>query len=417
VTITIIGAGIGGLTLALCLHERNVPCRIYEAAPQVEALGVGINLLPHATRILSRLGLEKRLAEISVETQELCFYNKYGQFIHSELRGRFAGYDWPQYSIRRGTLQEVLCDAVRERLGEDALVLDHRFVHAEQDSKGVTAQFVSGEDEAPRHGAQGSALVGCDGVHSAVRALLHPGDGPFRYSGVTMWRGVTRWRPYLTGASMTLVGWLATGKMVIYPIRHDMAEDDCHMVNWLCELECPARYPDGDWSRPGELGDFISACEDMRFDWLDVAGMVKAADLILEYPMVDKDPLPRWSFGRITLLGDAAHPMYPRGSNGAGQAILDADSLATQLSSGAGPEEALTAYESARLETTSAVVLANRTSPPDAILREVFERTCDQPFADISDVITPEEIATLSEGYKRVAGFRKTDVNEKAAST
>jgi 5-methylphenazine-1-carboxylate 1-monooxygenase len=216
-----------------------------------------------------------------------------------------------------------------------------------------------------------------------------------------MWRGVTRWKPVLSGASMTRAGWLATGKLVHYPIRNGIDAEGRQLVNWLWEIETP-QYKRWDWNRAAKVDDFIKDVESWRFDWLDVPAFLRAAELVLEYPMVDKDPLPAWTFGRVTLLGDAAHPMVPRGSNGAGQAILDAKVLAECLSRG---EEALKTYEGERLQPTARIVLENRRNPPDAILREIWQRTGDRPFRSIDDVISPQELAALSERYKQVAGY------------
>jgi 5-methylphenazine-1-carboxylate 1-monooxygenase len=414
-SVIVVGAGVGGLTLALSLHQAGIPCRVYEAADEIRPLGVGINLLPHACREFRELGLEAQLAQAGVETQELCFYNKYGQFIYSEPRGRFAGYEWPQFSIHRGDLQMLLLEAVRERLGADSVVAGHRFRHASQDEDGVTAYFAESDGERPRAEVRGSVVVGADGVRSALRQQLYPDEGQPIYSGVTMWRGVSRWPAYLTGASMAVAGWLATGKMIIYPIRHNVDDGGRHLINWLCEYEMPPRLPGGDWSLPGRIEDFFPLCREMRFDWLDIPGMVQAADLVLEYPMVDRDPLPQWSFGRLTLLGDAAHPMYPRGSNGAGQAVLDARSLTGQLVRLADPVAALRAYEADRLQPTAAVVRMNRTNPPDAILREVYERTGDRPFGSIDEVISRAELEQLSEAYKRVAGFQRENLRQRGS--
>jgi 2-polyprenyl-6-methoxyphenol hydroxylase-like FAD-dependent oxidoreductase len=172
--------------------------------------------------------------------------------------------------------------------------------------------------------------IACDGINSAIRKQFFPDEGEPRYSGVNMWRGVTGWKPILSGASMVRAGWLVHGKMVIYPIRPAGA-DGLQLVNWVAEIETP-NYRKRDWNRSGSFDDFIGAFADWHFDWLDVPAFIRAADSVLEFPMVDQDPLPRWSFDRITLLGDAAHPMVPRGSNGAGQAILDARALTSALS-------------------------------------------------------------------------------------
>jgi 2-polyprenyl-6-methoxyphenol hydroxylase-like FAD-dependent oxidoreductase len=409
--ILIVGAGVGGLTLALALHARGIPCRVYESAPGIKAVGVGINLLPHATRELGELGLEDALARAAVTTKESCFFNRFGQLVWREPLGRYAGYPWPQFSIHRGDLQAVLLEAFRARIGEDRLHLGWRCTGV--DPAG-SARFVASEGGEPHAEQRGAAVIGCDGIHSAVRAQLYPEEGGPVYSGVNMWRGVTRWKPFLSGAGMTRVGWLATGKLVIYPIRDRIDAEGRQLVNWVAEIETP-QYKRWDWNRPAALQDFIAPYADWHFDWLDVPAMLAAADTILEFPMVDKNPLPRWSFGRVTLLGDAAHPMYPRGSNGAGQAIVDARALADALAVHADPAEALAAYEARRREATSKVVLQNRSNPPDAILREVYLRTGDKPFARIEDVISAEELRAMSEGYKRVAGYDRDSLGGGAA--
>ena len=237
-----------------------------------------------------------------------------------------------------------------------------------------------------------------------IRKQLFPDEGEPLYSGYNMWRGVTRWPRFLSGASMVRAGWLATGKMVIYPIRNDIDREGRQLINWVAEIETP-QHQARDWGRPGALADFVGAFRDWRFDWLDVPAMIGAADVILEFPMVDQEPLPRWSFGRVTLLGDAAHPMVPRGSNGAGQAIVDARALADRLCTGEDPVAALRAYEDIRRPATANVVRTNRTNPPDAILREVYQRTGDKPFDDIDMVISRDELVALSDSYKRVAGY------------
>jgi 5-methylphenazine-1-carboxylate 1-monooxygenase len=403
--VIIVGAGIGGLTLALALQQAGIACRIYESAPELKAVGVGINLLPHATRELAVLGLEDALARVAIETRDATFFNRFGQLIYQEPLGRAAGYDHPQFSIHRGDLQLALLDAFRARAGNDRILTNSHCVGVAQDEAGVTVTFADGPGGASRFTARGRIAIACDGINSAVRKQFFPDEGEPRYSGVNMWRGVTRWKPILSGASMVRAGWLSNGKMVIYPIRPAGA-DGLQLVNWVAEIETP-NYRKRDWNRPGSLDDFLGAFADWHFDWLDVPAFIRAADSVLEFPMVDQDPLPRWSFGRVTLLGDAAHPMVPRGSNGAGQAILDARALTAALLQHTDPVAALAAYETQRLEATSRVVLTNRTNPPDAILREVFQRTSDRPFADIDDVISRDELVALSEGYKRIAGYSK----------
>jgi 2-polyprenyl-6-methoxyphenol hydroxylase-like FAD-dependent oxidoreductase len=403
--VVIIGAGIGGLTLALALHKAGIPCRVYESVPEVRAIGVGINLLPHATKELAALGLEAALAKVAIATSDATFFNRFGQLIYQEPLGRAAGYEHPQFSIHRGDLQTVLLDAFRERAGADRIVLNRHCLGVAQDDTGVSLTFSDGPGGKERFAARGRVAIACDGINSAVRKQFFPDEGEPRYSGVNMWRGVTRWKPMLSGASMVRAGWLSHGKMVIYPIR-EAGADGRQLINWVAEIETP-NYRKRDWTRAGSLDDFIGPFSDWHFDWLDVPAFIRAADSVLEFPMVDQDPLPRWSFGRITLLGDAAHPMVPRGSNGAGQAILDAKALTSALSEIADPVAALAEYEKRRLEATTRIVLTNRTNPPDAILREVFQRTHDQPFKTIDDVISREELVALSDGYKRIAGYSK----------
>jgi len=302
-------------------------------------------------------------------------------------------------------------EAVRERLGKGSVFAGWKCLGFEQDGQGATALFRSatGEELPPQ---RGTVLVACDGIHSVIRKQLHPAEGEPLYSGVNMWRGVTRWPPFLSGASMVRAGWLKCGKMVIYPIRERIDGEGRQLVNWVAEMETP-RHQQRDWSRRGRLEDFLGAFEAWRFDWLDVPAFIRAADMVLEFPMVDQDPLPWWTQGRVTLLGDAAHPMVPRGSNGAGQAILDARALADALAAHRDPAEALQAYEARRREATSNVVRMNRKNPPDAILREVFVRSGDRPFARIEDVIGLDELKAISDGYKRVAGYDRESLAER----
>ncbi|HEX5476280.1 MAG TPA: flavin-dependent oxidoreductase [Burkholderiales bacterium] len=403
--VLIVGGGIGGLTLALELHRRNIPCRVYESAPEIRPVGVGINLLPHATQALGALGLEPALAKVAVETAEAAFFNRFGQLIYREPLGRRAGYDTPQFSIHRADLQSILVDAVRERLGAGRLRLGWHCTGFEQDEANVSIKF----KEHPAQ--QGRAVIACDGIHSVIRRQLYPDEGEPRYSGVNMWRGVTRWKPILSGATMLRAGWLTTGKLVHYPIRNAIDAEGRQLVNWVWEIETP-EYKRWDWNRRATLEDFIAGPQDWQFDWLDVPAFLRAAEVVLEYPMVDKDPLPAWSFGRVTLLGDAAHPMYPRGSNGGGQAIVDAQVLAECLAAFPDPVLSLRQYEGRRLKPTSDVVLANRRNPPDAILREVYERTGDKPFDRIDSVISPQELVALTDRYKKVAGYDKQALKE-----
>ena len=397
--VLIVGGGVGGLALALSLHQAGISCRVFEAVPAILPLGVGINLLPHAMRELSELGLQDALAARAIETRELAFYSRHGQFIYKEPRGRFAGYDWPQLSIHRADLHDVLLTAARQRLGDDAVQLGHRCIQVDQDTNGVTLHFDKAQPQS------GKLVVGCDGIHSALRRQLVPGEGPPKYSGVNMWRGAVRWPAFLGGDTMVSTGWMTVGKTVIYPVRPGTPETGgLPLINWVAEIERPDAVRQ-DWTGRGRLADMMPAFAGLKFDWLDITAMIESTEEILEYPMVDRDPLPRWNLGRLTLLGDAAHPMYPRGSNGAGQAIIDARFLAGQIRKLGATEAALAAYETVRNPATAKVVLTNRTDPPDAILREVWKRSGGKRFDRIEDVISATELQEMSDRYKKVAGF------------
>lgn len=394
--ILIIGGGIGGLTLALSLHARGIPCRVFEAATEFRPIGVGINMLPHAIRELTALGIEPALRTHGVEAREFAYFNRHGQHIFSEPCGRFAGYEFPHFSIHRADLHKVLHDAVVARLGPDAVQLGHKCLGVEQDGSQVTARF----DGAPP--AAGIVAIACDGFHSVVRRQFYPDEGPPQFGGINMWRGVTRRKPFLSGASVTRVGTVARGKMVIYPIR--AFDDGTQLINWNTEQPRDDHKPNS-WATPGRMEDFIEPFADWRFDWLDIPALIADADFILEYPMVDRDPVGRWTFGRITLLGDAAHPMYPRGGNGGAQAILDATALARLIAEETDPAAAIAAYEAERLDITSRIVLTNRAQPPDYIIETVDRLTGGAPFGRIEDVIDPAELAAISDRYKAVARY------------
>ena len=394
--VAVIGGGIAGLAFALALHQRGIACVVFESAREVKELGVGITVLPHGMRELSALGLEERLRAVAIENEESVFFNRHGQLIYREPRGRFAGYPHPEFGIHRGRLHRVLFDAAMERLPAGSILTDHRCERVEQDSGGVTVVHSRGTTRA-------DVAVACDGFNSAVRRQFYTGERP-AFTGINTWRGVTRAKPILGGRSYLRIGTVDTGKIVIYPIADNIDGAGRQLINWMAEMRMPGE-PMNDWNKPGRLEDFIGIYRDWRFDWLDVPALIEGADTILEYPMVDKDPVPRWTFERVTFMGDAAHPMYPRGSNGAAQALIDARTLADELAKGGDAREALAAYEKARLEATARVVRTNREHPPDYIIMKVDELTGGKPFANIDDVISQAELRALSDNYKRVAGF------------
>lgn len=395
--IVVIGGGIAGLAFALSLHARGLTCRVFEAAREIRELGVGITLLPHGMRELAELGLEDRLRAAGIENQESVFYNRFGQLIYREPRGRYAGYSVPEVGIHRGKLHRILYEAACERLGPGRIVTDHACMRVEQDPGGVMVHFRDGPP------VRGDVAIACDGINSTVRRQFYPGE-QVAFTGINTWRGVTRRKPILTGRSYIRIGTVDTGKIVIYPIVDGVDGQGSQLINWMAEKRMPGQAMN-DWNKPGRVEDFMPIYADWKFDWLDVPELIRNADTVLEYPMVDKDPVPRWTFGRVTLMGDAAHPMYPRGSQGAAQAIIDGRTLADILARGGDPEAALAEYETARLEPTARIVRTNREHPPDFIIMKVEALTGDKPFTHIDDVISQEELKRMSDEYKRIAGF------------
>lgn len=404
--IAIVGGGIVGLALALGLHKRGLACRVYEAAPEVKEIGVGITLLPHAMRELTALGLGEKARALGIELTTSAFYNRFGQKIYDEKRGLAAGYPYPEVSIHRGRLHNMLYQEAVAVL-RDRIVTDHKLSTFEQDDDGVTLHFVSSATGEDRPSVRADIVIGCDGVNSAIRKALYP-DDKVVFTGINTWRGVTRRKPILDGKTYLRVGSIRTGKMVIYPIVNDLDADGCQLINWVAEIERPTAEMN-DWNQGGQISDFLPVYEDWTYDWLDVAELIRNSETLLEYPMVDKDPLEQWTFGRVTLAGDAAHPMYPRGSNGSAQGLIDARTLADKLAEDLSPA-ALKAYEAERLAPTGNVVRTNRSSPPDIINIRVEELTGDKPFDDLDLLISQDELRQLSEQYKRVAGFAATDI-------
>ena len=405
--IAIVGGGICGLSLALHLAQRGIASRIYERAGEIKELGVGITLLPHAMREFSALGLGEALTAAGIENRESRFYNRFGQLIYSEPRGKFAGYQYAEVGLHRGRLHLILYEAALKRLGREAVHTDHECTGVEQDEHGVTVHFKQTTTGSKLASTHADVVIDCEGINSIIRKQFYPRD-KVAFAGINTWRGVTRRKPILDGRTYMRVGSILTGKMVIYPIVDNIDREGNQLINWMAEIKRDT-YEQNDWNKSGDVADFLPLYENWKFDWLDVAQMIRDADQILEYPMVDRDPIGRWTFGRVTLAGDAAHPMYPRGSNGAAQAAIDARTLADLLRSNSDPRDALKAYEAARLAPATQVVRTNREHPPDFINIKVEELVGDKPFDDLDKYITRDELRALSENYKRIAGFALAD--------
>ncbi|MBV9447837.1 MAG: flavin-dependent oxidoreductase [Streptosporangiaceae bacterium] len=413
--VLIVGAGIGGLSAALSLHAVGIDVSVIESAATLRPLGVGINLLPHAVRELTELELGDELAASGIRTAEIVHFDRHGNRIWGVASGRHAGYHWPQYSIHRGELQLILLDAVRARLGPDTVRTGMTFLSFEESAGGVTVR-VSDRATGGTTSLRADVLVGADGLYSGVRAQLHPDEPPPRWGGIKLWRGVTPGLPFLSGRTVAVSGTNAARKFVAYPISRKAELQGGALINWVAEVLVPGDTGDtgdtgggdggdggdsqwADWNRAGRTEDVLPWFADWTFDWLDIPALISDAAEILEYPMVDRDPLPLWGRGRVTLLGDAAHPMYPIGANGGSQAVLDARVLAYSLATVASPDDALAAYEEDRREKANAIVLACRDMPADRMLHMVSVRAPDG-FDQITDVLSAAELAAFDDAYR-----------------
>lgn len=395
-SIAIIGAGVGGLTAALSLHAAGRDdILLLEAAREIRDVGVGINLPPHAVRELSELGLGDVLEKAGVPTKELAYYDPTGRLIWAEPRGLDAGYKWPQYSIHRGTLQRLLVEAVRERLGPSSIRIGQRVtaVSTADDNKAVIAAIDQTAADRPVSYSADVAIC-ADGIRSPARDSLYGAVTPLASNGWVMYRGVTKSAPFLSGRSMVIIG-DETQRVVVYPIADGA-------LNWLLvrpKDTTRAEAELGNWNVPVSISAIAAFVKDYRFDWLDVHHLVASSSEAYEYPMADIDPLPRWVFGRCALLGDAAHAMYPFGSNGASQAILDARVLAYELATAANTDDALRGYETQRRSVASEVQLANRRQAGDVMAR-VSALARSGAHGDAAT-----ELQDVERRYKQLAGF------------
>jgi 5-methylphenazine-1-carboxylate 1-monooxygenase len=414
--VAIIGGGIGGMSLALSLHAAGLDdVDVYESASAVRELGVGINVLPHALRELTELDLLDELTRVGVATADFTYFSRLGQRIWEEPLGIAAGYRWPQLSIHRGELLGVLHRAVVERLGSRRIHAGHHLARFGTHSEdGIWAEFVGHDTNRVIGRVQADMLVGCDGIHSTVRRALYPDEGPLRWNGVTMWRGVTTAKPFLSGRSMVNIG-SSRQRAVVYPISYAESRTGQAVINWVATRKVStADMPPQDWTYVAQREEVLDAFDAFSFEFLDVVQLIRDAEVIYQYPMVDRDPLPSWDFGRVTLLGDAAHPMHPVGGNGASQAILDARVLARELALRPTIEAAITAYDSERRPATAAVVQSNRRAGPHRC-QDLVEERAPNGFKELSDVISRQELEEIADEYKRIGGFDVERLNNRAS--
>jgi 5-methylphenazine-1-carboxylate 1-monooxygenase len=404
--VMVVGGGIGGLTTALCLHKAGFEVDVYEAASEIKPLGVGINVLPHAVDVLSSLGLEPALAATAIRTKEVAFYNQFGQYVWHDPRGVEGGYSSPQFSIHRGELQMILYKATLKALGVERIHTGHQLFSFSQNPTSVSAVFHD-EQKNLRATASAEIMIAADGIHSTVRRHYHPNEGLPKWTGIMMWRGVTYGKPFLSGRTMVHAGH-ARQKFVVYPISGPALERGEAQINWIADVQVgpQALMQREDWNRTGKQTDFADRYRDWRFDWLDIPDLIKRADRIFEFPMVDRDPLERWTDGRVTLLGDAAHPMYPIGSNGASQSILDAKAIAQELlAHPQDPCKALLEYEAKRLPATARLVHITRQEGFDQVIDQVQLRA-PNGFGNVEDVMPFSELVAIVSEYKRLAGHQ-----------
>ena len=410
--IIIAGGGIGGLTTALSLHHAGFPVRVFESVDRIQALGVGINLLPHAVRELDAMGLAGELAAQGITPSTLAYFTKRGEPIWDEPRGLAAGYRWPQISIHRGVLHTILHSAAEAQIGADRIHTGCHLDRFVETGDGIEATFIDRRTGAVSATASGSMMIACDGIHSVARRHFYPNEGMPMWNGSLLWRGLADGPPVFDGRTMLWAGH-PRQKFVLYPVLD--LPGGLQQLNFIAELRTDATElaEREDWNRPGDLDDFLPQFEDWAFPWLDVPTLIASAPGTFLFPMVDRDPVERWSFGRTTLLGDAAHPMYPIGSNGASQAILDARTLAGCLLCYSDDlAQALLRYDEVRRPATSSIVLANRGLGPELPMQLVEERA-PHGFAHLADVITPDEILEVTDGYRKMAGFSLQQLHDR----
>ncbi len=408
--ILIAGGGIAGLTLALTLHDIGVACTVFENVPELLPLGVGINLQPNAVRELEDLGIgEAELDKVGIPAREWALVGLNGRDVYSEPRGKGAGYRWHQYAVHRGAFHLLLYRHVIARLGPDAVRLGEKVSGYQKQPDGSVIAQITRKDGSQTQ-ATGRLLIGADGIHSAIRAQMHPDQPPIHWGGTIMWRGTAKGVPIRSGSSFVGLG-TARHRVVFYPISAP-DPDGLSDINWIAEKTYDDQHDwqKSGWFRPTPLSEFAHEFDGFVYDWLDLPKLMAQSAMAYENPMIDRDPLPSWVDGPVALMGDAAHPMYPTGSNGASQAIIDTRVLGRHLVETGVTAQSLARYNDELCAPVGQLALRNRGDGPFGLLRLVDER-CGGVFDTIDDVVSEEDRKQFMLAYQTAAGFARDALN------
>jgi 5-methylphenazine-1-carboxylate 1-monooxygenase len=402
--VLIAGAGIGGLTAALSLQKIGIDVTVFESVSRIQPLGVGINVLPHASRELIALGLQKDLDKFGIRTRHMQYFTRRGKLVLSVPCGEYAGYNWPQYSLHRGELQMLLLKTFKRRVGNDKVLTGHQLADFSQDDKSVTANFINPATGEAVGSETADILIGADGLHSSTRKKLYPNEGTPVFANMVCFRGSVKSKAYLDGESMIVCGDKRL-RLVSYPISKQIQDQGSSHINWIAALPFETDTPlEEDWGKLANPSELIKLYDEWKFDWLDVPDLISKTGKVFEFPVYDRDPLKRWTFGRVTLLGDAAHPLIPVSSSGAVHAIIDGRALAYALGTNSDPLQGLKAYEEDRLPKTNQVVMASRENGPDEVL-EIVNDECPEDAEDIYQYVKEERLEKVIDDFKERSGF------------
>lgn len=303
----------------------------------------------------------------------------------------------------------LLLRAVRARIGHDRFRDGFSLVSFAQDGGRVSVRF---RDRHSGHEIfdEADVLVGADGIHSAVRRQLYPFEGEPRFARQVLWRAAVESDPFLDGRTMIIAGHFHK-RIIVYPIAR--TANGKLLTNWICQTSVPDEaLPREDWNQRVTHQKVLDAFGAWQFPWLDMRALITRAAGIYEFPLVDRDPVAAWSFGRVTLIGDAAHPMQPIGSQAGSQAIIDARALTRALLAMDDPAAALASYDAERRPAMNDLIVRNRGFGPEAAMQLAEERA-PAGFADIGSIISRRELDSIANSFKEAAGLDVKTVNSR----